>query len=114
MSLLSAVRVGRRGRPGRDAFPGAHRARVRLPGRHRRVPVRHDPGRLLGIVTETGALDAGIAALVHKLKGNELVLIPILMAIFSIGGTTYGMCGDGALLPALLAATPWWPPASTA
>ena len=34
-------------------------------------------GGFLGIVTETGALDAGIAALVHKLKGNELVLIPI-------------------------------------
>ena len=51
-------------------------------------------GGFLGIVTETGALDAGIAALVHKLKGNELVLIPILMFIFSIGGTTYGMCEE--------------------
>ena len=48
-----------------------------------------DKAHVAGIVTETGALDAGIAALVHKLKGNELVLIPILMAIFSIGGTTY-------------------------
>ena len=28
-------------------------------------------GGFLGIVTETGALDAGIAALVKKLKGNE-------------------------------------------
>ena len=33
-------------------------------------------GGFLAIVTETGALDAGIAVLVHKLKGNELVLIP--------------------------------------
>ena len=45
-------------------------------------------GGFLGIVTETGALDAGIAALVKKLKGNELILIPILMFIFSIGGTS--------------------------
>ena len=51
-------------------------------------------GGFLGIVTETGALDAGIAALVKKLKGNELILIPILMFIFSIGGTTYGMCEE--------------------
>ena len=35
-------------------------------------------GGFLGIVTETGALDAGIAALVHKLKGNELMLIDLL------------------------------------
>ena len=28
-------------------------------------------GGFLGIVTETGALDAGIAALVHKLKGTS-------------------------------------------
>ena len=62
-------------------------------------------GGFLGIVTETGALDAGIAALVKKLKGNELILIPILMFIFSIGGTTYGMCGSRP---------PWSPQASTA
>ena len=62
-------------------------------------------GGFLGIVTETGALDAGIAALVHKLKGNELVLIPILMFIFSIGGTTYGMCEETVPFYLLLAAT---------
>ncbi|WP_251212193.1 YfcC family protein [Adlercreutzia murintestinalis] len=62
-------------------------------------------GGFLGIITETGALDAGIAALVHKLKGNELVLIPILMFIFSIGGTTYGMCEETVPFYLLLAAT---------
>lgn len=62
-------------------------------------------GGFLGIVTETGALDAGIAALVKKLKGNELVLIPILMFIFSIGGTTYGMCEETVPFYLLLAAT---------
>lgn len=62
-------------------------------------------GGFLGIVTETGALDAGIAALVKKLKGNELVLIPILMLIFSIGGTTYGMCEETVPFYLLLAAT---------
>lgn len=62
-------------------------------------------GGFLGIVTETGALDAGIAALVKRLKGNELVLIPILMFVFSIGGTTYGMCEEAVPFYLLLAAT---------
>lgn len=70
-------------------------------------------GGFLGIVTETGALDAGIAALVKKLKGNELILIPILMFIFSIGGTTYGMCEETVPFYLLLAAT-MSPQASTA
>lgn len=62
-------------------------------------------GGYLGIITETGALDAGIAALVKKLKGNELVLIPILMFIFSVGGTTFGMCEETVPFYLLLAAT---------
>ena len=47
-------------------------------------------GGFLGIVTKTGALDAGISSVVKKLKGKELILIPILMVIFSLGGTSYG------------------------
>lgn len=62
-------------------------------------------GGFLGIVTETGALDAGIGALVRKLKGNELILIPILMFIFSVGGTTYGMAEETVPFYLLLAAT---------
>ncbi len=62
-------------------------------------------GGFLGIVAETGALDAGIATLVKKLHGNELVLIPILMFVFSIGGTTYGMCEETVPFYILLAAT---------
>ncbi|WP_165043179.1 YfcC family protein [Adlercreutzia sp. ZJ138] len=62
-------------------------------------------GGFLGVVTETGALDAGIAALVKKMHGNELILIPILMFIFSIGGTTYGMLEETVPFYLLLAAT---------
>ena len=63
-------------------------------------------GGFLGIVTETGALDTSIAALVHKLKGNELVLIPFEYFIFSIGGTTcHGMCEKRCPFYLLLAAT---------
>ncbi len=48
-------------------------------------------GAFLKVVTKTKALETGIEVLIKKLKGRELVLIPILMFIFSIGGTTYGM-----------------------
>lgn len=62
-------------------------------------------GGFLGMMTETGALDNGIAVLVQKLKGNEIILVPVLMLIFSLGGTTYGMCEETVPFYALLAAT---------
>lgn len=48
-------------------------------------------GGFLGIVMKTGAIDAGVINLVQKYKGREKLIIPILMGIFSIGGTTYGL-----------------------
>ena len=48
-------------------------------------------GAFLKVVTKSGALETGIKVLIKKLKGHELALIAILMFIFSIGGTTYGM-----------------------
>ena len=62
-------------------------------------------GAFLAVVTKTGALETGIKALIKKLKGRELLLIPILMFIFSIGGTTYGMLEETVGFYALLSAT---------
>ena len=62
-------------------------------------------GGFLAVVTKTGALENGIAVLVKKMKGKELWLIPILMFIFSIGGTTYGMLEETVGFYILLAAT---------
>ena len=62
-------------------------------------------GGFLAIVQKTGALENGIKVLVKKLKGKELILIPILMTIFSIGGTTYGMLEETVGFYALLAFT---------
>lgn len=62
-------------------------------------------GGFLAVINKTGALETGIKVLVRKLKGNELVLIPILMFIFSIGGTTYGMLEETVVFYAILAAT---------
>ena len=62
-------------------------------------------GGFLAIVTKTGALETGIKVLVQKLKGRETILIPILMFLFSLGGTTYGMLEETVGFYALLAAT---------
>ncbi len=62
-------------------------------------------GGLLAVVNKTGALETGVKVLVKKLKGRELLLIPILMFIFSIGGTTYGMLEETVGFYVLLAAT---------
>jgi uncharacterized ion transporter superfamily protein YfcC len=62
-------------------------------------------GGFLAVIAKTGALETGIKVLVQKLKGRELILIPILMFIFSIGGTTYGMLEETVGFYVLLAAT---------
>lgn len=66
-------------------------------------------GGFLGVVTRTGAIDAAIARAMVKLRGRENWMIPILMAFFAAGGTTYGMAEEslafyGLLIPVMLAA----------
>ena len=62
-------------------------------------------GAFLSIVTATGALKTGIHVLVQKLYGKELALIWILMFVFSVGGTTFGMGEESVGFYILLAAT---------
>lgn len=61
-------------------------------------------GGFLKIINHTQAIETGIQVLIKKLHGHELVLIPILMLLFSIGGTTYGMLEETVGFYALLAA----------
>ncbi len=51
-------------------------------------------GGFIGITMKTGAIQAGIGLLVRKLQGRERWMIPILMTIFAIGGTTFGMAEE--------------------
>lgn len=62
-------------------------------------------GGFLALVTATGALETGIQSLVKKLNGKENVMIAILMAVFALGGTTYGMCEETVGFYFLLAST---------
>ncbi|MGH3458092.1 YfcC family protein [Aeromicrobium sp.] len=51
-------------------------------------------GGFLGVTMRTGAIQAGIGGLVTRLEGRERWMIPILMTVFAIGGTTYGMAEE--------------------
>ncbi len=51
-------------------------------------------GGYINIVMKSGALMAGIGSLLKKFNGREHLLIPILMILFGIGGTTYGMAEE--------------------
>ncbi len=66
-------------------------------------------GGFIGVVMETGALDAGIARILERLKGREKLLIPTLMIIFGLGGTSFGMAEETIafyplVIPIILAA----------
>lgn len=51
-------------------------------------------GAFITVTIKTGALDAGIASLTHRFRTRANILIIVLMAVFSLGGTTYGMAEE--------------------
>jgi uncharacterized ion transporter superfamily protein YfcC len=66
-------------------------------------------GAFLQAVNSSKALEAGIGRMVKKLRGKELIIIPIIMILFSIGGATFGMCEEtiafyAIVMPIVLAA----------
>ena len=62
-------------------------------------------GGFLGVTMKTGAIDAGINAVVQKLGERGKILIMALMVIFAAGGTSYGMAEESlAFYPLIIAA----------
>jgi uncharacterized ion transporter superfamily protein YfcC len=59
-------------------------------------------GGFLGVTMKTGAIQAGIGRLVQKLAGRERLLIPALMVVFALGGTSYGMAEESLAFYALV------------
>jgi uncharacterized ion transporter superfamily protein YfcC len=64
-------------------------------------------GMFITMTMRSGALDAVIARIAERYGGRGVPLIIILMAIFSLGGTTYGMAEEtlgfyGLIVPLLL------------
>jgi len=48
-------------------------------------------GAFITITMRSGAIAAGIGSVTRGLKGREVFLIPTLMVIFAVGGSTFGM-----------------------
>ncbi len=66
-------------------------------------------GGFLGIVMKTGAINAGISNIIHSFRGREKLMIPLLMILFALGGTSFGMAEETIafypiLLPVFIAA----------
>lgn len=47
-----------------------------------------------GILVKTGAIHAGIGTALRKLGNKEILLIPIMMLIFGLGGSVFGMLSE--------------------
>ncbi|MGL4601231.1 MAG: putative basic amino acid antiporter YfcC, partial [Plesiomonas sp.] len=60
-------------------------------------------GGAFGIVMRTGTIDNGILRLIDKTKGNELLFIPVMFTLFSLGGAVFGM-GEEAIAFAIIIA----------
>jgi uncharacterized ion transporter superfamily protein YfcC len=61
-------------------------------------------GGFLGITMSSGAIDAGIGKITVALKGRERWMIAILMIVFALGGTSYGMAEETLAFYALIIA----------
>ncbi|MGX2961940.1 YfcC family protein [Peribacillus sp. JNUCC 23] len=59
-------------------------------------------GGAFGILKATGALDALIVNITRKLANRELLLIPVLMLFFSVGGTLMGMAEETIVYIAII------------
>lgn len=60
-------------------------------------------GGSLGILSATGAIHSGLSTLVRKMKGKELLMIPVIMLVFSVCSTLAG-CNEEylAFLPLII------------
>jgi len=58
-------------------------------------------GGSFGIVLRTGAIEAGIMATIKRTSGAELLMIPIIFFLFSLGGAVFGM-GEEAIAFAMI------------
>ncbi len=58
-------------------------------------------GGAFGIILKTGAVETGIYSMINKSKNSELIMIPVLFILFSLGGAVFGM-GEEAIPFAML------------
>ena len=58
-------------------------------------------GGSFGVVMATGTIDNGILKLIDKTRGNEMLFIPVIFSLFSLGGAVFGM-GEEAIAFAII------------
>ncbi len=61
-------------------------------------------GGFLGITMATGSIDAGVGKITVALKGKEKWMIAVLMIVFALGGTSYGMAEESLAFYGLIIA----------
>lgn len=64
-------------------------------------------GAFITVTMRTGALTAGVARLAQRLRHRRTLLLVVLLTVFSLGGTTYGMAEEtlgfyGLMIPLML------------
>ncbi len=59
-------------------------------------------GGMFGVMTHTGAIDAGLEKLLSSVSGNLYILVPILMLVFSAGSTFLGLASEYLLIIPLM------------
>ncbi|MBM7661887.1 putative ion transporter superfamily protein YfcC [Bacillus mesophilus] len=58
-------------------------------------------GGAFGIIMRTRAIEEGILSVIDKTKGKEVLIIPIMFILFSLGGAVFGM-GEEAIAFAMI------------
>lgn len=51
-------------------------------------------GGAFQVITKTGAITAGMSRVVKRLKGKDMLIIPVAMVLFALGGSTFGMAEE--------------------
>ena len=59
-------------------------------------------GGAFNIISRTKAIDFGIVSIVNAFKGKEILIIPIITTIFSLGGAIFGMYEESVPFVAIL------------
>lgn len=58
-------------------------------------------GGAFGIIMKTGVIEAGMIKLIAKMKNQQILILPVMVFLFSLGGAVFGM-GEEAIAFALI------------
>jgi uncharacterized ion transporter superfamily protein YfcC len=58
-------------------------------------------GGAFGIIMRTRVIEEGLLSVIDKMKGREVLIIPVLFTLFSLGGAVFGM-GEEAIAFAMI------------